>query len=405
MAEDLDTLIAGEHHDPHAVLGPHVGPDGVTVRVLRPMASKVSVVTPDSRHSLTHERRGVWRGLIPGRQVPDYRLEVEYDGRTVRTDDPYRFLPTLGEVDLHLIGEGRHERLWSVLGAHVRTYDTAQGTVTGTSFAVWAPNARGVRVGGDFNHWDSTSHPMRSMGSSGVWELFVPDVGSGTRYKFDVRGADGRWHEKADPMAFYAETAPANASVVFESAYTWQDQTWVEQRSRQQMESRPMSVYEVHLGSWLRGRSYRELAEELVGYVGDLGFTHVELLPVMEHPYGGSWGYQVSSYYAPTSRLGNPDDFRFLVDRLHQADIGVIVDWVPAHFPKDEWALARFDGAPLYEHSDPSRGEHPDWGTLIFDFGRSEVRNFLVANALYWLEEFHIDGIRVDAVASMLYLD
>ena len=402
---DLQTLLAGQHHDPHSVLGPHVGPDGVTVRVLRPMASTVTVVTPRGKHALQHEQHGVWRGVLPDREVPDYRLEIEYDGQTVRSDDPYRFLPTLGEVDLHLIGEGRHEELWTVLGAHPRTYDTAQGPVNGTSFAVWAPNARGVRVSGDFNSWDSTAHPMRTLGSSGVWELFVPDVGTGTRYKFDVCGHDGTWREKADPMAFYAETAPANASVVFESSYAWKDQEWLDQRAGRSPLDNPMAVYEVHLGSWLKDRSYRDLAEELVSYVSDLGFTHVELLPVMEHPFGGSWGYQVSSYYAPTSRFGNPDDFRYFVDRLHQAGIGVLVDWVPAHFPKDAWALARFDGTPLYEHADPTRGEHPEWGTLIFDFGRSEVRNFLVANALYWLEEFHIDGIRVDAVASMLYLD
>jgi 1,4-alpha-glucan branching enzyme len=403
--DDLQALVAGHHHDPHAVLGPHVGPDGVTVRVLRPMATTVTVVTPDSRHRLEHEHHGVWKGLLPGRKVPDYRLEVDYDGRTVHTDDPYRFLPSLGEVDLHLIGEGRHEQLWSVLGAHVRTYDSPQGPVTGTSFAVWAPQARGVRISGDFNSWDSSAHPMRSMGSSGVWELFVPDVGSGAHYKFDVCGRDGAWREKADPMAFYAETAPGTASVVFESAYAWGDDAWLEERARNPVQTSPMSIYELHLGSWLKDRTYRQLAEELVSYVSHLGFTHVELLPVMEHPFGGSWGYQVTSYYAPTSRYGDPDDFRYLVDRLHQAGIGVLVDWVPAHFPKDAWALARFDGGPLYEHADPLRGEHPDWGTLIFDFGRAEVRNFLVANAVYWLEEFHIDGLRVDAVASMLYLD
>ncbi|MGH3366506.1 MAG: 1,4-alpha-glucan branching protein GlgB, partial [Nocardioidaceae bacterium] len=402
---DLETLVAGQHHDPHAVLGPHVGPDGVTVRVLRPMASTVTVLTADGRQALEHERDGLWHVVLPGREVPDYRLEVEYDGRTVDDDDPYRFLPTLGEVDMHLIGEGRHERLWSVLGSHARTYETVRGPVSGTSFAVWAPNARGVRVSGDFNRWDSRSHPMRSMGSSGIWELFIPGVASGARYKFDVCGADGNWRQKADPMACYAETAPANASIVFESTYQWNDAAWMERRADHRAHVSPMSIYELHLGSWRRDRSYHELAAELVDYVRDLGFTHVEMLPVMEHPYGGSWGYQVTSYYAPTSRFGDPDDFRYLVDQLHAAGIGVIVDWVPAHFPKDEWALAQFDGTPLYEHSDPARAEHPDWGTLVFDFGRAEVRNFLVANALYWLEEFHIDGIRVDAVASMLYLD
>ncbi len=308
----------------------------------------------------------------------------------------------LGEVDLHLIGEGRHERLWDVLGAHVRT----AGEVTGVAFAVWAPNARGVRVVGDFNHWNGEGHEMRSLGASGVWELFVPGAGDGTHYKFEIHGADGSWKLRADPMAFRSEAPPATASVVFTSAYAWDDRDWMTARARGgSAHNRPMSVYEVHLGSWRRGLSYRELADELTAYVVETGFTHVELLPVAEHPYGGSWGYQVTSYFAPTARFGSPDDFRYLVDRLHQAGVGVIVDWVPGHFPRDDWALARFDGSPLYEHADPRRGEQLDWGTYVFNFGRHEVRNFLVANALYWLEEFHVDGLRVDAVASMLYLD
>ena len=308
----------------------------------------------------------------------------------------------LGEVDLHLIGEGRHERLWDVLGAHVRT----AGEVAGVAFAVWAPNARGVRVVGDFNHWNGEGHEMRPLGTSGVWELFVPGAGDGTHYKFEIHGADGSWKLRADPMAFRSEAPPATASVVFTSAYAWDDGDWMTARARGgSAHDRPMSVYEVHLGSWRRGRSYRELADELAAYVVETGFTHVELLPVAEHPYGGSWGYQVTSYFAPTARFGSPDDFRYLVDRLHQAGVGVIVDWVPGHFPRDDWALARFDGSPLYEHADPRRGEQPDWGTYVFNFGRHEVRNFLVANALYWLEEFHVDGLRVDAVASMLYLD
>jgi 1,4-alpha-glucan branching enzyme len=308
----------------------------------------------------------------------------------------------LGEVDLHLIGEGRHERLWDVLGAHVRSVD---GT-TGTVFAVWAPNARGVRVVADFNDWNGHDHEMTNLGPSGVWELFVPDVGDGTRYKFEIHGADGSWTLRADPLAFQAEMPPATASVVFTSRHEWDDAEWMAARARTSTaHDRPMSVYEVHLGSWRRGRSYRDLAEELTAYVLDMGFTHVELLPVAEHPYGGSWGYQVTSYFAPTARFGSPDDFRYVVDRLHQAGIGVIVDWVPGHFPKDEWALARFDGTSLYEHADPRRGEQLDWGTYVFNFGRHEVRNFLVANAIYWLEEFHVDGLRVDAVASMLYLD
>jgi 1,4-alpha-glucan branching enzyme len=401
----LDALVSGHFADPHSVLGPHLHDGGVTVRVLRPMAEKVVVTVGDERFELAHEHAGVFVGALPFPQVPDYRLDVTYSGNTVPTDDPFRFLPTLGEVDLHLVGEGRHEQLWQVLGSHARTYETLTGPVTGTSFAVWAPSASGVRVVGDFNYWDGLGHPMRSLGSSGVWELFIPDVGDGTRYKYQVLGRDGVWRLKADPMAFATEMPPSTASVVHTSRYEWSDSTWRDTRAERAVNAGPMSIYEVHLGSWRRGRSYRDLADELVNYVKDLGFTHVELMPVAEHPFGGSWGYQVTSYFAPTARFGDPDDLRFLIDAFHQAGIGVLVDWVPAHFPKDEWALARFDGTPLYEHPDPNRGEQPDWGTLVFDFGRREVRNFLVANALYWLEEYHIDGLRVDAVASMLYLD
>ncbi|WP_317698910.1 1,4-alpha-glucan branching enzyme [Aeromicrobium sp. REDSEA-S32_B7] len=311
----------------------------------------------------------------------------------------------VGELDLPLIGEGRHERLWDVLGAHVRTHDGTDGPVAGTSFALWAPNARSVQVVGDFNGWDGGAHAMRPLGGPGVWDLFVPGVGAGARYKFRVEGADGVWHEKIDPLAFGTEVPPATASVVVEPTHRWRDDAWVEQRDATRWAEAPVSIYEVHLGSWRPGLTYRELAEELGDYLLEMGFTHVELLPVAEHPFGGSWGYQVTSYYAPTSRFGSPDDFRWFVDELHQRGLGVIVDWVPAHFPKDEWALARFDGTALYEHPDPRRGEQPDWGTYVFDFGRPEVRNFLVANALFWLEEFHLDGLRVDAVASMLYLD
>ena len=401
--EDLQRLHDGTHHDPHSLLGPHVDNDGVTIRTLRPFAKSVTVITEDDRVALEHEAHGVWAGVLPGEDVPNYRIEVEYEGAPAQlVDDPYRFLPSLGDIDLHLIGEGRHEELWTVLGAHVRHYE---GGVDGTSFAVWAPNAQGVRVTADFNFWDGRAHPMRSMGSSGVWELFVPGVGAGTRYKYEICGRDGVWRQKADPLASYAETPPANASVVFESQYEWKDADWMRRRAESQAHAEPMSTYEVHLGSWRRDRSYRELATELTDYVTEMGFTHVELMPPMEHPFGGSWGYQVTSYFAPSSRWGDPDDFRFLVDSLHQAGIGVIVDWVPAHFPKDAWALARFDGTALYEHPDPRRGEQLDWGTLVFDFGRPQVRNFLVANAVYWAEVFHVDGLRVDAVASMLYLD
>ena len=399
--EEIDAILDGEHHDPHAVLGAHPSPHGTVIRTLRPLASSADVVLPDgTRLPMSHVHQGVFSVTVPGEPVTDYRVAVSYAGSPGQiTDDPYRHLPTLGEMDLHLIGEGRHEELWAALGARVAP------EMDGTSFAVWAPSARGVRIIGDFNHWDGRAHPMRSLGSSGIWELFVPGIRPGVRYKYEIRARDGSWHRKADPMARYAETPPATASVVFESAYQWQDADWIAARALRNPLTEPMSIYEVHLGSWRPGLSYRELADELAGYVADRGFTHVEFMPVAEHPYGGSWGYQVTSYYAPSARFGTPDDFRHLVDRLHQAGIGVLVDWVPAHFPRDIWALARFDGTPLYEHADPRRGEHPDWGTLIFDFGRPEVRNFLVANAVYWLEEFHIDGLRVDAVASMLYLD
>ena len=310
---------------------------------------------------------------------------------------------SLGELDLYLIAEGRHEQLWKALGAQVKRDDS--GALLGTAFSVWAPNAHAVSLIGDHNYWDRNTHQMHRLGSSGIWEIFIADIGAGTKYKFAVCGIDGRWVDHADPMARATEIPPLTASVVEESTYVWNDKQWIEQRSQFQPWRSAVSVYEVHLGSWKLGLNYRELAVELVEYVKAQGFTHIEFLPVTEHPYGPSWGYQVTSFFAPTSRFGSPDEFKFLVDALHAAGIGVILDWVPAHFPKDEWALAKFDGTALYEHADPRLGEHPDWGTLIFNFGRNEVRNFLVASALYWLTEFHIDGLRVDAVASMLYLD
>jgi 1,4-alpha-glucan branching enzyme len=402
---EIERVVAGNHHDPHSILGAHSGPDGVIIRALRPLATSVTVVLEDGRRiPMTHLHQGIFTVTLPDEKVPDYRIATSYAGSQAEetvADDPYRYLPTLSEFDLYLIGEGRHEELWRVLGAHVREF----GQATGTSFAVWAPNAHGVRVTGDFNYWDGRAFPMRSLGGAGVWELFIPGVADGARYKYAICGPDGVWREHADPLANATELPPATASVVYTSQYSWDDAEWVTARSTRDTPREPMSIYEVHLGSWRPGLSYRELATQLVDYVKDLGFTHVEFLPVAEHPFGGSWGYQVTSYYAPTARFGKPDDFRLLVDALHQAGIGVLLDWVPAHFPRDEWALARFDGTPLYEHSDPRRGEQPDWGTLVFNFGRTEVRNFLVANAVYWLEEFHIDGLRVDAVASMLYLD
>jgi 1,4-alpha-glucan branching enzyme len=329
-----------------------------------------------------------------------------FKGQDAENNQPASFLnphSSLGELDLYLIAEGRHEQLWKALGAQVKRDEA--GALLGTAFSVWAPNAQAVSLIGDHNYWDRNSHQMHRIGSSGIWEIFVADICAGTKYKFAVCGIDGRWVDHADPMARATEIPPLTASVVEESTFQWNDQTWITQRSQFQPWRSAVSVYEVHLGSWKIGLTYKELAVDLVEYIQQQGFTHVEFLPVTEHPYGPSWGYQVTSFFAPTSRFGSPDEFRFLVDALHNAGIGVILDWVPAHFPKDEWALAKFDGTALYEHADPRLGEHPDWGTLIFNFGRNEVRNFLVASALYWLTEFHIDGLRVDAVASMLYLD
>ncbi|MEN9707332.1 MAG: hypothetical protein RIS31_898 [Actinomycetota bacterium] len=393
----LDRVSNGKYHDPHSVLGVHPIDGGWVIRALRPMAKEVFAVVGKTKVALSHSFNGIFEGTVASKNVPAYQILAVYEDDEWLSDDPYRHLPTLGELDLHLIKEGRHEELWKVLGANVR-----EG---GVAFAVWAPNAQAVRVVGDFNGWNGLAHAMRVMGASGVWELFIPGIGVGTKYKFEILTKSGDWITKIDPLAKFAETPPSTASVVTETSYKWKDKSWLTARSKRDALKSPMSIYELHVGSWRQGLDYRSLADELIEYVNKLGFTHVEFMPIAEHPYAPSWGYQVTGYYAPTSRFGNPDDLRYLIDRLHQAGIGVILDWVPAHFPKDVWALGRFDGEPLYEHADPRRGEHPDWGTYIFDFGRTEVRNFLVANALYWLEEFHIDGLRVDAVASMLYLD
>ncbi|MGF0170077.1 1,4-alpha-glucan branching enzyme [Streptomyces sp. Marseille-Q5077] len=401
-AADRDRLLNGTHHAPHSVLGAHPVPGGVAFRAFRPFALSVTVVVGSLRAELHDDGEGFFSGLLPLLEVPaGYQFLVGYEGSVQETEDAYRFLPALGELDLHLIGEGRHEELWKALGAEPMTH---QG-VTGTRFTVWAPNALGVSLAGTFNFWDGTGHPLRSLGGTGVWELFVPGIGEGELYKFEITRPDGSKTLRADPMARRTEAPPNTSSIVHASQHEWGDAQWLAQRGSVPTHEAPFSVYEVHLASWRPGLTYRQLAEQLPAYVKDLGFTHVELMPVAEHPFGGSWGYQVTGFYAPTARLGTPDDFKYLVDCLHQAGIGVLMDWVPAHFPRDDWALAEFDGRALYEHEDPLRSAHPDWGTLEFDFGRREVRNFLVANAIYWCEEFHIDGLRVDAVASMLYLD
>jgi 1,4-alpha-glucan branching enzyme len=411
--QELELLLAGRLSDPHRVLGAHESDGGVTIRAWRPAAESIVARVssngselPVRMHRIRDE--GVFEGTVADAEAPlRYELDVSYpNGQTLRTRDPYSFAPTLGPLDLHLLGEGRHERLYEALGAHVREVDG----VRGVSFAVWAPNAGSVSVVGDFNGWDGRLHPMRSLGASGIWELFLPEAEEGARYKFEIRHRDGELRLKADPLARELGMPAGTASIVNVSRHAWRDGEWIARRGGSAPLQQPLSIYEVHLGSWRRAGDGRELTAEEIGgalaaYVRDLGFTHVELLPVMAHPFTGSWGYQVTSYYAPTPRLGSPDQLRAMIDRLHSEGIGVILDWVPAHFPRDDWALARFDGTALYEHADPRRGAHPDWGTLVFNVARTEVRNFLIANALYWLREFHADGLRVDAVASMLYRD
>lgn len=398
---ELSQVYRGEHHDPHSILGPHAWHDRVTLRVLDRRATGMVARGPWGETRLEREFLDVWSGTLPGPLVPRYHLVAEYRDEHVVLEDPYRFGPTLTDVDLHLISEGRHELAWTALGAHVREVDG----VLGTAFAVWAPSARGVRVAPASGPRLAPALPMRRLGASGVWELFVPGVGPGMRYQFEVFGADGVWRDKADPYAVRADTAPATHSIVDDSHYAWGDDQWMAERAGRRPEASAMSIYELHTGSWRRGLGWDDLADTLPGYLTDLGFTHVELMPVTQHPYEGSWGYQVTSYYAPDSRRGDPDGLRRLIDRLHQAGIGVILDWVPAHFAVDPWSLCHFDGTPLYEDPEPWRGWHPEWQTYIFNFGRPEVRNFLYANALYWLQEFHADGLRVDAVSSMIYLD
>ena len=414
--DDGDAVIAlvhGQHGDPFAVLGPHASPAGIVLRVLRPGADSVEAINPRTRRSLGKLLRrhhdGFFEGLISkGKKPPTYGLRLTRGDDTWEEEDPYRFPVTFGEVDRHLLGEGRHQRLYEALGAHPMEV----AGVEGTRFAVWAPNARRVSVVGDFNHWDGRRHPMRSHPGIGVWEIFLPAVKAGDLYKYEIVGPDGQLLPlKADPVGFRSELPPATASVVMGlPRRDWKDGAWMSARSGKQNREAPISIYEVHLGSWRRHDDgsylgYEELADRLIPYVKDLGFTHIECLPVSEHPFSGSWGYQPIGLFSPTSRFGDPEAFCRFVERCHEAGLGVIIDWVPAHFPADAHGLARFDGTALYEHADPRQGFHRDWNTLIYNFGRREVANFLIANALFWLERYHVDALRVDAVASMLYLD
>lgn len=415
-AAELEALVAVRHSSPHELLGMHPLGDrkGLVVRAFLPGADRVDAVpVHESKRPTIHLKRihdsGVFEGTTDRAvDVFAYDLVIAWsNGSHTRTRDPFSFLPSVGETDLFLFAQGNERRIFDKLGAHLRNPDG----VHGTSFAVWAPSAQRVSVVGDFNGWDGRRHLMRRLGSSGVWEIFIPGVGEGSLYKYEIRDVHGKVALKTDPYGVFFEPAPKNASIVWNTRkFEWTDGPWIETRRRANPLTSPMSVYEVHIGSWRKKSvaesfSYRELAGPLIDYVQRLGFTHVEFLPVSEHAFYPSWGYQVTGFYSPTCRFGTPDDFQYLVNALHDAGIGVIIDWVPAHFPRDEWALAQFDGTCLYEHEDPRRGAHMDWGTLIFNYGRHEVRNFLTANALFWCERYHIDGLRVDAVASMLYLD
>lgn len=414
--EELLSLVELKSRSPHQLLGLHRLGDGagLVARAMAPGAAKIEIQPVHEKDKPVIKLKRIPKtDLFEGATKEADRIYA-YDvvitdrsGAVHRARDPYSFLPTLGEGDLYLFGKGDERRIYDKLGAQLRALDG----VAGTSFALWAPNAQRISVVGDFNQWDGRLHQMRSLGPSGVWEIFVPGVGEGALYKFEILDAHSRIRLKTDPYGFFYETPPKNASIVWNNRkFTWTDEAWLLQRPQRDPLRAPASIYEMHLGSWRKkslgeSLSYRELAEPLVQYLKEMGFTHVEFMPVAEHAFYPSWGYQVTGFYAPTSRYGTPEDFQFLVNALHQAGIGVIVDWVPAHFPRDDWALAYFDGTALYEHEDPRRGAHQDWGTLIFNYGRHEVSNFLTANALFWCERFHIDGLRVDAVASMLYLD
>lgn len=416
---ELYQIIANESSDPHHILGMHevtvAKKTCVAVRAFMPNAKFISVVdekNPKKQYPLAKiQEDGFFEVILPERdQWFAYFLEIEdYAGNKWQTKDQYSFAPTVSDYDRYLFGAGNHYEIYKKLGAHLTS---VQG-VPGAAFAVWAPNAKGVSVVGSFNDWDGRRNQMRVLGESGIWELFIPGLAQFDQYKFQIKTEWGEQLQKADPYANFAEVRPATASVLFDiDQYEWKDQQWLEERKETRQRKKPMNIYEVHLGSFMRipeegnrPLTYREAADKLVSYVVSMGFSHIELMPVEEHPFDGSWGYQVTGYYAPTSRFGTPLDFKYFIDVCHQKGIGVILDWVPAHFPKDAHGLARFDGTCLYEHSDPRKGEHPDWGTLIFNYGRNEVRNFLIANAVFWAKEYHLDGLRVDAVASMLYLD
>jgi 1,4-alpha-glucan branching enzyme len=410
LEEGVRRLLAGRHHDPFEVLGCHRVGRHWRIRALLPGSAEAQVLIDGKAHPMVRMPKTDFFtfSVVDGLEAPDYQLRWRSDGGEWRqSPDPYRFAPLTGDLDLHLFAEGRHEHLYRILGAHCCSH---QG-VAGVRFATWAPNALRVSVVGDFNAWHGLSHPMRVRGQSGVWELFVPGLQAGEKYKFELCDANGKLQLKTDPYGNRFEMRPATAAIVCPPCdFPWSDQAWLQARASWDWQQSPISIYEFHPGSWRRQENgdflnFREMAGQLADYVSDMGFTHVELLPVTEHPLDDSWGYQTTGYFAPTQRFGSPDDFRYFIDHLHGRGIGIILDWVPAHFPRDTHALARFDGTALYEHEDPRRGEHTDWGTLIFNYGRNEVKNFLLASANYWLEEFHLDGLRVDAVASMLYLD
>ncbi len=411
LPDEHRLILETRHHDPFSVLGRHQEGEQTVIRALLTNTAEAAIESQQGHLPMARLHNSdlfEWRG--DGRHIPmRYRLHwQDGQGKTHTRHDPYCFPAQLSDFDLYLFGEGRHHHAYRFLGAHPRRIDE----VDGVQFAVWAPNAGRVSVVGEFNHWNGRCHPMRSSGGGGIWELFIPDLAAGALYKFELRHRDsGTIMIRTDPYGRRFELRPATAAIIEgESSYIWQDEQWLRQRAQCDWLHAPMTIYEVHLGSWQKDANYhflnyRELAHRLVDHIKPLGYTHIELLPITEHPLDSSWGYQTTGYYAPTSRFGAPDDLRYLVDLCHQNDIGVILDWVPAHFPRDTFALARFDGSPLYEHEDPRRGEHRDWGTLIFNYGRNEVKNFLISSAVFWLKEFHLDGLRVDAVASMLYLD